>query len=89
MSFMTSSKDASSVAVTIGMVMTSFALQMPGSMQCSTTLRRADQLILFGLILLGSEPVLILFAIRLTGVALAAFALWVVGIVIISKNQQI
>jgi hypothetical protein len=58
-----------------------------GTAKAISYLRRADRLIMFGLILLGFEPVLILFAIRLTGVALTAFVLWVVGIVIISKKQ--
>jgi hypothetical protein len=58
-----------------------------GAAKAISYLRRADRLIMFGLILLGFEPVLILFAIRLTEVALTAFVLWVVGIVIISKKQ--
>jgi hypothetical protein len=55
--------------------------------KATSYLRRADRLVMFGLILFGSEPVLVLSTIRLTEVALAAFVLWVVGIVIISNKQ--
>ena len=53
-----------------------------GDARAISYLRRADRLIAFGLILLAFEPVLILSAIRLTDLALAAFVLWVVGIVL-------
>jgi hypothetical protein len=58
-----------------------------GGAKALSYLRRADRLVRFGLILFGFEPVLILSTIMLTDVALAAFVLWIVGIVIISNKQ--
>ncbi len=45
-------------------------------------LRVADGLLAFGLILLAFEPVLIFATLRLMDLALVAFVLWVVGIVL-------
>jgi uncharacterized membrane protein YidH (DUF202 family) len=52
-----------------------------GDARAISYLRRADGLLAFGLVLFALEPGIILSTIRLIDLALAAFALWVVGIV--------
>ena len=56
-------------------------LASKGDARAISYLRRAHGLLAFGLILFALEPGLILSAIRLMDLALAAFVLWVVGIV--------
>ena len=59
-----------------------------GGARAISYLRRADGLLMFGLILFAFDPVLILSTIRLMDLALATFVLWVLGIVLTAMSNK-